>query len=151
MTMVRAALIVTAASAIGCGGRQDSTRFIPSPQVARVALAAALDAWKEGRPTGRLPGVSPSVHVVDETRKTPRLTRYDILGVVPGDGPPTFNVVLETDNTSAKQTARYVVVGIDPLWVFRQEDFDKMAHWEMDMKHDEADDKESAKKPDRAP
>lgn len=142
---------MTVASAVGCGARPNSTRFKPTPQAAQAALTAALDAWKQGRPTGRLSGVSPPVHVVDETRKATRLGRYEILGIVPGDGPPTFNVLLETENPSARQTARYIVVGIDPLWVFRQEDFDKMAHWEMDMKHDEADDKESAKKSEPAP
>jgi len=137
--------------AVGCGSRNESARFIPTPEAARAALTAALEAWKEGRPTGLLAGVSPPVQVVDETRTTPRLGRYEILGTVPGDGPRTFSVLLETGDPSVRVNARYIVVGIEPLWVFRQEDFDKMAHWEMDMKHDEPEDKEPLRKTDRAP
>jgi hypothetical protein len=151
VTVIRIVFLMLPPIAIGCGGRSDAKRFFPAPEAARAALTAALDAWKEGRPTGRLPDVSPSVHVVDETRSSPRLGRYEILGTIPGDGPPTFNVLLETGSPSVRQTARYVVVGVDPLWVFRQEDFDKMAHWEMDMKHDEPDDKEPTRKPEKNP
>jgi hypothetical protein len=28
---------------------------------------------------------------------------------------------------------RYLVLGLDPLWVFRQEDFERMLHWEHKM------------------
>ena len=146
-----AALLLLAATGVGCESRKDPARFLPSPNIARAALTAALDAWKEGRPTGRLASASPAVHVVDETRTTPRLGDYEILGAIPGDGPPTFNVLLVTETPPVRRTARYLVVGVDPLWVFRQEDFDKMAHWEMDMKHDESDDKKPAKTSDRDP
>jgi hypothetical protein len=89
---------------------------------------------------------TPAVQYVDELRpQGQRLLGFQILGEVPGGGPRTFTVALETDDPSGKQTARYVVVGVDPLWVFRQEDFDKMAHWEMDMNHDEP----AAQEPER--
>jgi hypothetical protein len=147
----RSAVLLIALTTVGCGSRTDPARFFPSPDAARAALTAALEAWKESRPTGRLAGASPAVHVVDETRSTPRLGRYEILGIIPGDGPPTFNVLLVTETPPERRSARYVVVGIDPLWVFRQEDFDKMAHWEMDMKHDESDGRDAAKPSERAP
>jgi hypothetical protein len=134
--MTRAVLILVAAA--GCQGRaSDPSRFVPSSVTARSAVTAALDAWKDGKPTGALGGTSPAVHVVDETRLPgQRLVRFDVLSEVPGGGPRTFTVALELSDPPAKQAVRYVVVGLDPLWVFRQEDFDKMAHWEMNMNHD---------------
>jgi len=138
VTATRLAFLLAAA---GCGGRSsDPAQFIPAQATARTALTAALNAWKQGKPTGAVPGTSPSVQVVDETRPHgQKLVGFEILGEIPGDGPRTFTVSLETDNPVGRRTARYVVVGRDPLWVFRQEDFDKMAHWEMDMTHDQPD------------
>lgn len=145
MTATRLALLLAAA---GCGGRSnDPARFIPSPTAARIALTAALDAWKQGKPTGAVAGTSPVVQVVDETRlQGQKLVRYEIVGEIPGPGPRTFTVSLETENPGDRRTARYVVTGIDPLWVYRQEDYDKLVHWEMNMTHDEP---EAAKPKDK--
>ena len=78
--------------------------------------------------------------MIDVERIAPCLPGAEISGADASGGyEGTFTVKLECENPTGRRTARYVVVGIDPLWVFRQEDFDKMAHWEMDMTHDEAD------------
>jgi hypothetical protein len=44
-----------------------------------------------------------------------------------------YVVGLKFDNPPAERRERFVVVGIDPLWVFRKEDYDKLAHWEHPM------------------
>ena len=114
----------------GCGPR-GSERYCPPPAAAREALEAALGAWQEGRAPGLLDAHTPPIMVVDsERRPGQRLDRYEVLGEVPGDGPRCFAVRLLLDNPRREQKARFVVVGISPLWVFRQEDYEMMAHWE---------------------
>ena len=150
---MRTTILLAAVASAGCGGRAGAARFVPAPLAAKAALTAALDEWKKGRPTGAVEGASPAVQVVDETRPAgQRLLRFQILGEVPSDGARTFNVLLETENPAQRETVRYVVVGIEPLWVFRQQDYDKMAHWEMDMKHDDEAPEKPLKEPsDRRP
>src|SRR5262245_12832736 len=137
--MKRLAIIPLLLALSGCGSKNAvSSRFVPSPQTARKAIESALEAWQKGQPTGGIANTTPKVQVVDENRPAgQRLARFEILGEVPGSGPRTFSVKLETENPAAVENTRYVVVGIDPLWVFRQFDYDKMAHWEMDMKGEE--------------
>jgi len=150
---MRAAVFLLAAASFGCGGRaSDPARFVPSSPAAKQALTAALEAWRRGRPTGLIADASPPLQFVDESRpKDQRLLNFEILGEIPGDGPRTFNVVLETENPTQRETVRYVIVGIDPLWVFRQFDYDKMAHWEMDMKHDDEPNEKPVKASGRLP
>jgi hypothetical protein len=59
------------------------------------------------------------------------LIDYEMLGEVSGEGPRTFVVRLKLDNPVAKREVRYYLVGIDPLWVFRQEDYDALVHWDV--------------------
>ena len=40
---------------------------------------------------------------------------------------------LKLSNPTAEKRERYVIVGIDPLWIFRQEDYDLLLHWEHQM------------------
>jgi hypothetical protein len=45
-----------------------------------------------------------------------------------------FTVKLTLEDPATELKARYVVVGIDPVWVFRQEDYDMLSHWDHPMK-----------------
>jgi hypothetical protein len=114
----------------GCG-RRGYERYYPPAAAAREALEAALGAWQDGQAPGLLQAHSPPVMVVDSVRRPgQRLTRYEVLGQVPGDGPRCFAVRLVLEDPAREQKARFVVLGVSPLWVFRQEDYDMMAHWE---------------------
>ena len=44
-----------------------------------------------------------------------------------------FAVRLSLENPPEVQVVRYLVVGNDPLWVFRQEDYEMISHWEHPM------------------
>ena len=121
--------------AVGCSDRSGPSRFYPSDERARTALEGALSAWQQGLPTGELPGAeNPKVHLAD-THRTPgqRLRAFAVQGVAPGDGPRVFTVKLTLANPEAELRARFVVVGIDPIWVFRQEDYDMLSHWDHPM------------------
>jgi hypothetical protein len=117
----------------GCAPRpgQDFERYYPPEAAARRALETGLNSWRDGQPAGKVLAGDPSVVVVESHRQPgQKLQRYEILGALPGDGPPRFTVRLTLDEPREEQRARYVVVGISPLWVYRQEDYDMLAHWE---------------------
>jgi hypothetical protein len=122
--------------AVGCRSRSDPARFTPSEEKARAALSAALEGWKAGAPGGTVPGTSaPVVQFVDSHRgKDQHLQSFEILGMIPGEGPRQFTVKLALANPEAEIKARYVVLGIDPTWVIRHEDLDMLTHWEHPMK-----------------
>jgi hypothetical protein len=129
---VAAALLLLACGP-GCAPRpgQDFERYYPPQEMARRALEIALRSWHDGDPAGKvLPG-DPSVVIVDTHRPPGQtLRRYEILGALPGDGPPRFTVRLTLDGPEEEQKVRFLVVGINPLWVYRQEDYDMLANWD---------------------
>ncbi|HWB11058.1 MAG TPA: hypothetical protein VG826_17650 [Pirellulales bacterium] len=108
-------------------------RYVPDPAKAQAALDQVLSAWKKGEPAGTLQSNSApiTIQVADSTRRPgQRLVDYEVLGEVSGEGPRTFVVRLKLDNPVAQREVRYYIVGIDPLWVFRQEDYDSIVHWD---------------------
>ena len=119
----------------GCGNVDRSSQFIPSPKIAELAVKSGMDAWIKGEPAGIVAGTAhPVVHVVDSHRKPDqRLSSFEILGEVPGNAPRCFAVKAKLVDQEAEERLRYIVVGIDPLWVFRQEDYDMLSHWEHPM------------------
>jgi len=101
--------------------------FTPSADNARQALQAALEHWKAGNPPGSVPGTTPQVETVDSKWKAApkQLQAFEILGEEPGatgSAPRYFRVKLTTAK-GPPQEVKYVVVGIDPLWVYREPDF----------------------------
>jgi hypothetical protein len=118
--------------AAGCGSR--ARDYTPSPDAARASLQAALRAWQGGQPVGAIDG-SPRVQVVDTTRRTGQTLRtFEVLGETSHSAQGRCYIVrLALDNPAADERARYVVVGIDPIWVFRKEDYDHLGHWEHPM------------------
>ena len=116
----------------GCGPSRE--RFTPAPQVAEESLTSALTAWREQRKTDEIEG-KPAIRVVDTTRKPGQtLERFEVLSEskITGEG-RCYLVKLVFANPAAEIRVRYVVVGIDPVWVFRKEDYDRLAHWEHPM------------------
>lgn len=129
---VLAALLALTA---GCNRTAGYERFIPAEDRARESLEKALTGWQRGRDGGAVEGTSaPVVQFVDSHHKPgQRLRSFAVLGLAPGDGPRVFTVKLTLENPAEELKARYVVLGLDPLWVIRQEDFDMLAHWDHPM------------------
>lgn len=118
----------------GCGQVDRTSDFIPSPTVAHSALTTAMEAWKDGEPVGPVPGTKPVIYVVDSHRNAGlSLESYEILGEVPGNAPRCFAVKAKLTDPEKEERLRYILVGIDPLWIFRQEDYDLLTHWEHPM------------------
>jgi len=119
----------------GCADRSgDFERYIPESGTAREALEAALNEWRDGQPPGDIKGSSPAVQIVDTHRRADqRLQQFEILGEVGGDAGRCFSVRLTLVNPSEEQKVRFIVIGISPLWVFREEDFTMLTHWDHPM------------------
>lgn len=128
--MIRAMLTATALTvAFGCSSGGKVEDFTPKEGNARKALEAALDYWKAGGQSGAVPNTTPPVEVTDSKWKSGQaLKSYEILGEEPPaqPGPRMFKVRLTPANGLPIET-KYAVVGIDPLLVFRDEDFQKLS------------------------
>lgn len=125
----------------GCepsGPRPAPDAFVPAPELARSALAASLQAWRDGRPTGPASVAGVAVEVSDSGRDPARPLRgFTILGPIGADDRRCFAVRLTFDDPAGERTERYLVMGRNPIWVFRQDDYDRISHWEHEVE-DEA-------------
>ena len=111
---------------VGCS-TQKVEDFKPPADRAQQALETVLNHWKSGQPPDQIPGTSPAILVLDSKWKSgQKLTNYEILGEEPGTDPRFFKVRLTLAKGGA-QEARYVVVGIDPIWVYREEDYQSLS------------------------
>lgn len=120
---------------LGChSGDADPARFVPAPDLARQAVVAVLDSWRSGEPVRKV-GVPPRSVLVADTHRRPEqsLESFRILGEAPLADGRRFVVRLQLSNPRQKERAQFLVIGVDPLWVFRQEDYDMIAHWDHPM------------------
>jgi hypothetical protein len=130
-----AVLLAVAAICCGCAREPDKLeRFVPAPELAERALEAVLVDWKAGLPPGRIDRLAVKVELNDKQRKPGQLLDdFEILGEVPGPTGRCFAVRLKLREPVAEEKVRYAVFGIDPLWVYRQEDLEMISHWEHPM------------------
>jgi hypothetical protein len=126
------ATLLTCAAFVGCKSRTEGD-YRPSEEHCRRALSAALDAWKSGEPPGRIEG-TPAVQVGDTLRRPgQKLKSYEILGENAGDQGRQFAVRVIFTDPAAEEKIDFILIGIDPIWVFRQEEYDMVTHWEHKM------------------
>ena len=122
---------------LGCSRTQRNDDFVPPDDAAQTALRAYLDAWAAGHTAQEIPGTKPQVRGVDERHLKGRtLKAYKVLGPVPADAPLCYAVQLTLGGPEEVVRERYVVVGMDPLWVWRYDDYLMMAHWAHPMPDD---------------
>ncbi len=113
----------------GCGGANRSELdIVPGADQARAALEKALTAWKNGEKCGKVQGDSQNIEVVDKVWKAGgKLAAFEILRAEDKPGPRWFTVKLTLVGSAEPQEVAYAVLGLDPLWVFRDEDFKKLS------------------------
>jgi len=136
--MRRLVCVALLAAGVGCSGRSPRAEdFVPVEAAARAALDASFKAWAAGDAGSRAAGTATPVEVADGLRTKGRtLVSYDILGPVPADAPRCFAVRLTLGNPAQELRERYVVVGLDPVWVWRHDDYVMLTHWDHAMSTD---------------
>jgi hypothetical protein len=141
-------LALLASGAAGCrgwGGPPAEPLFLPGWSEARQALESALAAWRDAPSPLPASFDSPGVKFVDKQRRPDqRLVSFAILGQTDVENARQFTVRLQLAGEDAPRLVRYNVLGRDPVWIFRLEDYEMISHWEHDMS-------EPAPSPDREP
>ena len=137
--------------AVGCRPSEQAARerFIPSEADARRALETVLDEWKSGRPPVTKDAKSEVLFVDAQHQNGAKLEDYSVVGPQPWDRGRRFVVEIKLAENDRPQKVRFVVVGIAPLLVFRQDDFDMLNNWMHPM--DAADAKPQAPAPPPTP
>lgn len=126
--------LACAALAGGCARGPADEDFIPPAETASAALTAVLQNWQQGAPLEELHQRSPAIRTSDTQRVAGRSPEsFEILGETPVDGGRRFSVRLRFAAPAEDIDVQYVVVGIDPIWVFRKEDYDLLSHWDHAM------------------
>lgn len=122
---------ILASCASGCSGKAEGfERYVPDSPTARGAVVAMLENWRDGKAVEELARRKPSVCIVDKHRKPgQRLVRFELMGEVSTDAARGFAARLTLEKPEEEQVVRFLAVGIDPLWVFRQEDYELFSHW----------------------
>ena len=114
------ALLVVSA---GCSNGSYN-KYIPSDDKARQALEAALNAWQQGKKPGPIEGAPLAVEAVDSRWQAGQVLRsFEVLSEEKSEGPRIFSVRLTLQKPAKQQTVRYIVLGKDPLWVYREDDY----------------------------
>ena len=118
----------------GCHSPSGPSSMIPDERVARDAISVMMKTWEERHPVGILEQTSPRIQVVDTRRsKEPDLVRYQILSSAVDNRVYCFLIRLTFEGGEDPRNVRFYVVGIDPLLIFREEDYTMLMHWEHPM------------------
>jgi hypothetical protein len=117
-------LVLSLVVCAGCWARGND-KYIPSEDKARQALEATLNAWRDGKKPGAIDGAPVAVQAVDtKWLAGQQLASYEIVGEEANEGPRAFSVKLTMKKPAGKRlTVRYLVVGKEPLWVYREDDY----------------------------
>jgi hypothetical protein len=119
---------------LGCSSHQRNEDFIPEEQRARQALESYLSAWQKGNFEQAVPDTKPVVMSGDSLHAAHRpLKEFTILGPVAADAHRCYAVRLVLDAPHEERRDRYVVIGIDPLWVMLYDDYEMVLHWDHSM------------------
>ena len=106
----------------GCGGNSRE-RYLPASTSARSAVQTALDTWKSGAAYGPITTSKPTINVFDARwREGKKLESFQIVEEIKNAEQPQFKVTLKLAGEPA-ESSTYLVIGIDPLQVFRDVDY----------------------------
>jgi hypothetical protein len=106
-----------------CGG----PNMNPQADRARSALEASLNAWRDGKKPGNIEGTDPPVQAIDNDWTNGRkLSAFEILREEASESDKRFVVKLTyaTPPAAAAESV-YIVVGVSPIAVFREEDYNR--------------------------
>ena len=117
-------VLIFVCCALGCTSKSVES-YRPSNDSARKAIETALSTWKAGTKHGSITSVKPSLDVFDARWQAgTKLEDFKILEEISGKPQPHFKVKLKLEG-KPEETTEYLVIGIDPLLIFRKADYDK--------------------------
>jgi hypothetical protein len=107
----------------GCGG-PTIDQYLPDSTKARESLEIALNAWKDGKPNKTVDAPNYKIDVFDSRWQTgAKLQSFEIIAEEPRDPHPAFRV--KTRINGKEEEVKYVVMGIDPINIFREQEYRK--------------------------
>src|SRR5205823_783095 len=101
--------------------------------VAQSALTAALTAWQNGQDPGKIQGSPTPIQVIDDRWKNgDKLKSFEILGEEEPaiSGPARWFSVKLVSPDGKEETVRYILVGKGSVWVYREDDYARIAGME---------------------
>jgi hypothetical protein len=117
-------------SGIACG-----RSAVPPADVARSALETALTAWRDGKKPADVAQASPPIQAVDNEWTTGRkLVSFEIGDEKPSETDKQFVVKLKFDKATKDEEVTYVIIGTDPVAVYREADFLRMLNMDNNPK-----------------
>jgi hypothetical protein len=131
-----------AAIAAGISGCEARDQARPTPTFttgwdeARRSLEATLSAWRDAPASAPVPTSfsTASVQFIDKERRPgQRLVSFQILAQSDYENARQFTVRLNLEGEESPQLVKYNILGSNPVWIFRLEDYEKFTHWEHDM------------------
>jgi hypothetical protein len=126
-----------AASLSGCNGwkgQEAVPGYLPEWGEARQALESALAAWRDAPSPLPASFDTQAVIFVDKQRRPgQRLLSFTVLGQSDVENARQFTVRIQLEAEESPRLVRYNVLGRNPAWVFRLEDYEMISHWEHDM------------------
>ncbi|APW63740.1 hypothetical protein BSF38_05316 [Paludisphaera borealis] len=113
----------------GCGNGVSAS---PSDEAARAALESALKTWRDGGKPGKLAGTDPPVEVHDTPWSQGELLgAYEILKKEEaGATEKKFSVRLTLAKPERTEDVQYHVLGLSPVMVFRDQDYQRNINME---------------------
>jgi hypothetical protein len=116
---------------LGAGGCSNGNAALPSDELARKALESALKTWQGGGKPGKLSGTEPSVEVHDTPwAQGAKLKSFEILKEESTGAEKRFAVRLALAKPDTAQEVQYYVLGLGPVMVFRDEDYNRNINME---------------------
>ncbi len=130
------ALAVIAIACPACepasGPRPPPRKLLPDSRIARRALEAALEEWRDSPQTDSAAAAGRSLIFVDRQRRPgQKLSKFEILSESEVDNLRRVVVRLELTDPGETVLAPYYVFDRSPIWVYRAEDFDMMMNMDM--------------------
>ena len=105
----------------GCSGDANAP-YIPASNTARKALEISLKKWQSGDAHGPIETGKPAINVFDmRWQQGKKLESFEILEEL-AEAHRTFSVKIKLAK-QPEEMNKYLVVGIDPLLVFRDIDY----------------------------
>jgi hypothetical protein len=129
LVLAKMAIGLLVLSLLGCN-RAGQERYVPASALARNAVSASLESWASGNDTPDLAPGGPRVQYADSLRTSRTLESFEIVGELPVEEGRRFEVLLTLKDPPGQEKAQYIVLGIDPLWVIRLEDYHMITHWD---------------------